>query len=670
MDFRKYLLPLLLLNSALCHAQTNTPFDKQHIADNDSLKKALNAIKQGDHLFQDGGQHYTQALEAYEQANAINPDNAELNTKIGLCHLNGRYHHKSLAAFAKAYALDETQPRIHFLLGYAYQLNAEWDKAIAEYTVQRAAISRAPDPLPLYNSVDQRIVECKYGKAMQAKPVRGQVSNMGPAINSEVADYGVLITADGEKMMFTSRRANSTGGKINKATNEYFEDIYACEKTPQGWTAPEPMAPPVNSEINDASVGLFNDGRTLITYRDDHAGDLFESRKAGDIWSVPLAFGPNIDTKFHESSAWYSFDRQWLYFVSDREGGLGGQDIWRSHWDDIAKDWGIADNLGPAINTAQDEDGIFVHPDGKTIYFSSKGHACMGGYDVFKSTFVDGAWTAPENLGWPINSPDDDLFFVLTADGSTGYFSSVRPSGLGEDDIYRVDFLPEVKTELTASLAPSALPAANTNEMKTVLLKGKVFNFKLMAGMEAYIDIMDLQDAHLVASFMSDAQTGEYMVVVPSGHDYAMNVRAMGYLLHSENISVPADGSAMEVNMDINLQPIETGHQEVMRNIFFEKDQAALSNTSLAELGQVLNMLRQNPKLRIEIGGFTDSDGSEAHNNSLSNSRAQAVVDHLIANGIPSERLEAKGYGADQPLVANDTDEHKAQNRRTEMRVL
>ena len=328
-------------------------------------------------------------------------------------------------------------------------------------------------------------------------------------------------------------------------------------------------------------------------------------------------------------------------------------------------------SLGPTINTAMDEDGIFVHPDGKTIYFSSKGHACMGGYDVFKSTMADGKWTAPENLGWPINSPDDDLFFVLTADGSTGYFSSVRPGGHGEDDIYRVDFLPEEKPLETASLEPSApQPPPPSSLSKTVLLKGKIMDLKMMNGMEAFIDIMDLQDAHLVANFISDPKTGEFMVVVPSGHDYAMTIRAAGYLLHSENISVPADGGVMNLDMDITLQPIETGHQEVMRNIFFERDQATLSPTSLAEMGQVLRMLRDNPKLRLEIGGFTDSDGTEAHNTELSDARAKAVVDHLVENGIPAERLEAKGYGASKPLLENDTDEHKALNRRTEMRVL
>ncbi|MBK9761570.1 MAG: OmpA family protein [Flavobacteriales bacterium] len=660
--------PLLFSQSGA--ARVNKPFDKEHFADGDGLKEALSAIKQGDKLFQDGGTHFTEALELFEKACAFNPDNADLNLKMGLCHLNGRFHHKALPYFQAAYGLKNDIPRIHFLMAMGYHLNAEWDKAIAEYSVHKTAVSRVPDPEPLYNSADRRIAECQHGKGLQAKPVNGQVSNMGPAINSEVADYGVLITADGERMMFTSRRSNSTGGKINKATNEYFEDIYGCTRSEHGWTEPLPLPVPVNSTINDASVGLFNDGRTMIIYRDDSGtGDLYESKREGETWSEPVSMGENINSPANETSAWFSFDRKQLYFVSDREGGLGGQDIWMSRWDGVANVWGEAENLGPRINTFEDEDGVFIHPDGTTLYFSSKGHSCMGGYDVFKSSFADGKWSSATNLGWPVNSPDDDLFFVLTANGTTGYFSSVRPNGLGEDDIYRVDFLPEAKAEETASMFGGGTISRNAG-MKTVLLKGKIMDYKELAALEATIELMDLSDARLVATFTSDPTTGEYLVAVPGGRQYAMIVRAGGYLLHSENIAIPLESSALEMNMEIKLQPIEVDHKEVMRNIFFERDKAILNPSSLAELGQLLDLLRENPSLRLEIGGYTDSDGNDDHNDQLSTERAYAVVSHLVNNGIPSDRLVAVGYGSANPLVPNDSDENKAKNRRTEMRVL
>jgi outer membrane protein OmpA-like peptidoglycan-associated protein len=668
----RYLLSLLLAAFAVlsqAQAPATVPFDKEHIADPTALKMALSAIKSGDALFRDGGNRYTAALAFYQQANDVNPNNAELHMKMGLCHLNGRHHHRALGCFQQTYELDPATPRIHFLLGYAYQLNAEWAKATEEYSLHKAAISRMPDPEALYNTADRRLVECRNGKSLQGRPANARVTNLGPTINSELADYGVLITADGSRMMFTGRRPNSTGGKTNKATNEFFEDVYACTRTATGWTEPIPMAPPVNSNINDASVGLFNDGRTMIIYRDDRgAGDLFECTRQGESWSEPVALPPTINTPGNESSAWYSFDRQQLFFVSDREGGVGGQDIWVSRWDAIASTWGEATNLGPTVNTLQDEEGIYVHPDGKSIYFSSHGHTSMGGYDVFKSALVDGHWSKPENLGWPVNSPEDDLYFVMTADGATGYFSSVRADGFGEDDLYRVDFSADVRAEETASAAAVGKPAPVASN--TLLVQGKVTNGEGLSAMDATIDLLSLEDGSLVASFKSDKATGEYMAVVPGGKEYAMVVRADGYLLHSENLSVPAEGGAVAMNVDMALKPLKSGQQEVMRNVFFERDKAALSTASKGELKQLVDMLTQNPALRLEIGGHTDSDGNEDHNDQLSTERAHAVVAHLVQNGIVADRLTAVGYGASKPLVTNDSAAHKAKNRRTEIRVL
>ncbi len=668
------LLSLVLLSvsfTLLAQSATrvNKPFDKERFPSGEELKNAQSALKKGDAFFQSGGTHFTEALGSYEVAYALNPDNAELNLKMGLCHLNGRYHHRCLPYFQAAYELDNQLPRIHFLLGMGHHLNARWDEAVAEYQLHRSSLNRMPDPEPLYNTADRRITECKNGKSLQARPVNGQVSNMGPSVNSEVADYGVLLSPDGTHMTFTSRRSNSTGGKINKATSEYFEDIYASTRTGAGWNEPQPISKPVNSEINDASVGLFNDGKTMIIYRDERGtGDLFQSTRDGETWSAPMPLGEAINSAANETSAWPSPDGKQLFFVSDREGGVGGQDIWISRWDATANAWGEAENPGPTINTIEDEDGVYLHPDGQTLYFSSKGHTSMGGFDVFKSSLVDGRWVKPENLGWPVNSPDDDLFFVLTANGTTGHFSSVRPNGLGEDDLYRVDFLPEPKQEETAAMGATGKPEGMEGGMIT--LKGKVMDLKELAGMEATIGILDLADGQLVVSIKSDPRTGEYLAVVPAGRQYAMHVQANGYLLHSENIMAGEAGELKEMNMNISLRSMETGTQEVMRNIFFERDQAALDPASLSELGQLLTLLRDNPTLRLEIGGHTDIDGSEEHNDELSTRRANSVVDHLVNNGIPADRLVANGYGAGQPLVPNDSDANKARNRRTELRVL
>lgn len=639
--------------------------------DPEAMRRARESIKKADGLFDQGGAYFPQALKLYEEAITVMPEDAVLNLKVGLCHLNGRFHHRALPFFQKAATLDPSLPRVHFLLGYAYQTNAEWDKAIAAFEKHKELSRGTMDPVDTYNQYDKHITECKYGRSFSAAPVRAMVTNAGPRINSEVADYGVLISADGEQMMFTSRRSNTTGGRMNKATDEYFEDVYSCDLVNGEWTEPKPMAPPVNTNGNDASVGLYNDGRTLVIYRDERGtGDLYESRRKGYTWSVPEPMGPHVNTKAHESSAWYSFDRKWLYFVSDREGGMGGQDIWRSPWSEDQQDWGEPENLGPMVNTIHDEDGIFVHPDGRTIYFSSKGHTSMGGYDVFRSELKGDQWTKATNLGWPVNGPDDDLYFVLTADGRTGYFSSVRSGGLGEDDIYRVDFLPEPAASDLVSAGGGAPLPEGAGLASTVMIKGHVKDLRMLAGMEAEIDLLDLEDAKLVARFTSDPSTGEFMVVVPGGRAYAMHIRANGYLFHSVNVTAPTEGEAPMDGLDVTLQPISTGQTEVMRNIFFERDKADLAPASLAELDQLLTMLRENPSMRIEVGGHTDSDGAAAHNEELSTARARAVADHLIANGIREERVEAKGYGASTPIAPNDTDENKRRNRRTEVRVL
>ncbi|MCB0791722.1 MAG: PD40 domain-containing protein [Flavobacteriales bacterium] len=435
-------------------AQGDVPFDLEHIGDPAALKNALNAVREADKLAATGGLHYAEAIALYMKAYALNPDNAELNAKIGLCHLNGGQRHKALSWFQDALSLSPAMPRIHFLTAMAYQLNAKWDEAIAEYEAHLQRTAGPGDPEPLYNTADQHIAECRVGKALMAEPVDVRVENLGPSINSDQADYGVLIAPDGGALYFTSRRP-SVNGRINKATNAYFEDVYVCRADENGgWTKPSSLPPPVNSAINDAAVSLFDSGRSMVLYRDvNGSGDLFTLRRSREGWGAPEKLGPNIDTKSHESSAWPTADGHWLYFVSDRPdaGGQGGQDIYRSPWDPLANEWGPAEDLGPTINTPFDEDGIFVSPDGGTIYFSSKGHSGMGGFDIYRSQLINGRWTAPENMGWPINSPDDDLFFVLAPDGHTGYFSSLRAGGLGEDDLYRVTFPQDGKTAETMS---------------------------------------------------------------------------------------------------------------------------------------------------------------------------------------------------------------------------
>lgn len=644
----------------------NIPFDKAHIADAAQLKLALAAIKKGDALAQKGGLDQQAATDEYAQALKVNPDNAELNWKLGICLLNGAQPQKALLYLKHALELDPFLPRIHYLVGYALQLNAKWDEAIAEYKRHGEVIRLNPDPDRTFNMVDKRIAECNYGKAFMATPGHAEVANLGPAVNTRASEYGAVLDGKGT-MYFTSRRLETTGGKINKVTNNWFEDIFSTAWEPSGWSVPQQLPEPLNTVQNDATVAISADGKSMIIYRDEtNGGDLYSCQRTGAGWSAPVALPPTVNSTGQESSAWRSADGQWLYFVSSREGGIGGSDIYRSPWQAAANTWGTAENLGPDINTIYDEEGVFLTADGKTLYFASQGHTSMGGYDLFKSTLTGDHWSKPENLGWPINSPGDDQFLVLTADGSSGYFNSVRPGGMGEDDIYRVQFTPRQSVDETAMLASAGASVPMAREVDQTRLAGFIKGLKMMQPAEALVEVMSLQDPAFTASFRTDSASGEYTAIVPSGKQYAMHVTADGYLLHSEHL-----GSAGgKLRMDMNLKPLEAGSTEVMRNIFFKMDSYELDSSSTVELNRLSSFMKLHPAVRIEIGGYTDSDNGPIPNQKLSEARAYVVLNWLVAHGISPDRLEAKGYGANNPIAPNTDKQGKAQNRRTEIRVL
>ncbi|MBK9534728.1 MAG: OmpA family protein [Flavobacteriales bacterium] len=330
-----------------------------------------------------------------------------------------------------------------------------------------------------------------------------------------------------------------------------------------------------------------------------------------------------------------------------------------------AQAWGTPEDLGPTVNTEFDEDGIFVHPDGRTIYFSSKGHNSIGGFDIFRSRFENNAWSAPENLGWPINSPDDDLFFVRTADGSTGFFSSNRPGGLGDDDVYMVQFK---NGDETVSANGGAMLIGEASG--TIMLKGKITSEAHSNGLSAVIEMVDLRSAKHVADFTTDGSSGDFLLAIPAGRDYAMYVKADGYLPHSKNVSIPKGMDANDMNLDIVLEPMVAGNKVTLHNIFFETNSAILEQQSLPELNQLYYLLEMHHDLRLMIEGHTDNTGTTALNAGLSAERAASVRDHLTKRGIKADRLEAVGSGDSKPLAPNTNSDNRAKNRRTEIKVL
>lgn len=316
------------------------------------------------------------------------------------------------------------------------------------------------------------------------------------------------------------------------------------------------------------------------------------------------------------------------------------------------------------------------------MYFSSQGLNTMGGYDIFKSTLVNGIWTDPVNLGYPINTPDDDVFFAISASGKHGYYSSFNASGYGEKDIYIITFLGDEKPmllnnedNLLASAAEPvkerviAPPVAITTAQITIL-KGVITDEKTGQPLEAAIELVDNDKNEVIANFKSNSTTGKYLVSLPSGKNYGIAVKADGYLFHSENFTIPATASYQEITKDIALKKFDVGSKIVLKNIFFDFDKATLRKESTNELERLTKLLNDMPSLKIEISGHTDSKGNAAYNQTLSDARSKSVVDYLIAKGIAADRLTHKGYGLTQPIATNDTEEGRQLNRRTEFKII
>lgn len=667
-------------------SQTNVEFTKKAFSGKTKeLKVALKELSQGDDLFEQAlmpnSGNYSQALNHFLKAQEFNPDNAVLNYKIGKCYLNSYDKTKAAPYLEKSFMLNpKVSTGIQYLLGQAYHINLEFDKAITAFKIYKESLS--PEDLTKYGkSIEKRIAESTYAKQLVKNPVRVFIDNLGSAINTIYPEYSAIINADESVICITSRRENTTGGKKAADDMMYFEDIYFSEKSGDTWSQATNPGKPMNSDDHDATVGLSPDGQTLLVFKSDRGGDIYQCKKEGNEWSNPKSLSKEINSSFHESSASYGPDGRTLYFVSDKPGGYGGRDIYMSKKNDKEK-WTEAVNLGSVINTEFDEEGVFMHPDGKTLYFSSKGHQTMGGYDIFKSVFTDGRWSVPENMGYPINTPENDLFFTISASGLHGYYSSAMAGGYGEKDIYMITILgpekPVISNNEDNLLASIAKPVSETViepvvEIKSnqlTLLKGIIIDDASEKPLSATIELTDNVKNEVIASFESNSATGKYLVSLPSGINYGIAVKADGYLFHSENFDIPASTGFNEVVKDIRMKKIEVGNKIVLNNIFFDFNKSTLRVESTAELDRLTKLLNDMPSLKIEISGHTDNIGTAVYNKKLSEDRAKAVVDYLIKKGINSNRLTFAGYGFDQPIATNDTDEGRQKNRRTEFKIV
>ena len=535
------------------------------------------------------------------------------------------------------------------------QLEAgEYESAVNSYQRFLQLDKRSPKRHP---EAERGIATAHFRKNAKAKPVPFDPVNLGNGVNSTDDEYLPALTVDGETMVFTRRFARRPTTTANTRDEE---DIYSSTLEGGKWMKATPLPSPLNSTDNEGAECISQDGRIMFftaCERRDGGGrcDLYMCIRRGDKWGTPRNLGMPVNSGAWEGQPSFSIDGKTLYFVSNRKGGYGGMDIWKSTFE--GGKWTEPVNLGPEINTAGNEMSPFIHYDDQTLYFASDGHIGMGGLDLFvarKAGNGEKKWSKPENLGYPINTSADESSLIVDASARTAYFSSDRPGGYGKLDIYSFE-LPE-----------------QSRPTLTICYKGKVSDAKSGVPVGSDIRIVDLKSGETVANTSSDAASGMYIISLPTGRSYAFHVTAKGYLFHSLNVSDNdnvSEEARKNEEINISLNPIQSGSSIALRNIFFETGKAELLTESHYELSHLVELLQNNPTLNVEIGGHTDNVGSDEANKKLSAARAKAVYDYLVEHGIIASRLTYRGYGESSPIATNDTPEGRALNRRVEMTV-
>jgi outer membrane protein OmpA-like peptidoglycan-associated protein len=538
-------------------------------------------------------------------------------------------------------------------------LNADFNRAVylklGEAEVNEAQYAPAQQHLEKYltypnitaaNSffAQKLIKDCQFSIQAMLHPVAYKPINMGAEINTVADEYSPITTADQKTLIFT-RQVNNN------------EDFYQSTQQDNKWQTANYLSDKINTpNYNEGSESISQNGKFLFftgCNRPDGMGrcDIYVVQKKGDDWGKPFDLSAPVNTSGWESQPSISADGRTLYFVSNRKGGYGGYDIWKSVL--TPKGWGEPENLGPNINTSFNEQSPYIHADDSTLYFCSNGWPGMGNQDLFVSKLgKDGKWQKPENLGYPINSNGDESGLTLTANGSTAYFSSNNLNGFGGFDIYTF--------ELPVNVRPHIV----------TYVKGIVSDAKTKQPLEAAVEILDLQNSLPVYQDYSTVEQGDFLATITSGKNYGLNISRTGYLFYSENFSLIGHEASKPFNISVMLEPIEIGNKVILKNIFFDTNKFDIKSDSKSELEKLVEFLALNPTLHIEISGHTDNVGNDLANQTLSENRAKAVYNYLVANKIDPARLIFKGYGKTQPIASNAIEDDRSKNRRTEFKII
>ena len=536
-----------------------------------------------------------------------------------------------------------------------YRLLAGLYFQVGEYARCREAaekfLSYPPGQVRSREAGEKLVESCRFAIRAMENPVPFHPVNLGDSVNSIHSEYWPSLSVDEELLMFTVLLPVTRQEGVDPS--HFQEDFYFTRRSGEGWGGRKNAGPPLNTPDNEGAQTMTADGKILYftaCNRRDGQGqcDLYSSVLENGKWSTPRNLGTPVNSRYSEKHPTISADGRLLIFTSNRPGGKGSYDIWMSVRS--GDTWSPPVNLGDSVNTSGMEQSPFLHPDQRSLYFSSTGWPGMGQGDLF-FTRLDEAWPRPVNLGYPINTHNDDIGLTVNARGNRAYYASDRERGT-DTDIYTFELPEEVKPVLVS------------------FLNGRVYDSRNMRGVASVIQLIDLETGEVVVETPSARGEGDYLVPLPTDRDYALNVSAEGYLFYSAHFSFTGTHSRKEpFRRDIPLDRIIVGSSVVLNNIFFETDSHALLSESMAELEKVATFLEGNPGLAIEIGGHTDNTGESGYNQELSERRAASVVEYLEGKGIPSTRMKSVGYGDRSPVGDNGTEEGRALNRRTEMKI-
>ena len=646
----------------------------------DNKEQAMQMVEIGDEIMSQT-LAVLEAREIYITAVNFDSDNIRANFMAGVTTLQSIDKGAAKTYFLKVLELDpEYSFDILYKIGQAYHYDYQFDEATNYYSRYKQKVAAVESPpnseFATADEVERKLYECEQGKIMVEFPEEMEIRNVGSLINSPSDDYAPVISQDETLLIFTSRRL---AGNLNQdvSTDNYpFEDIFFATRNlgDSVWGAADNIDQPINTLYHDSNVGLSKDGVTLFIYKDDNEGDIFVAEQDGaGSWSEPEPLGKPVNTDNSETTVTLSPDGKTMFFASNRKGGFGGLDIWVTHLNKKG-DWDNPENLGEEINTPLDEDGPFIGFDSKTLYFSSEGGEGMGGFDIYRVVYdsLSSSWGPPENMGYPINTPDHDIYFVPTKDGRNAFYSSVRDDGYGGSDIYMLK-VPEVLQHEEQEIDPSV----------TLFIK-------------VYDDLNNLVDVSLKLNHENGSKklaarqkaTGEYSVISGNTESaiYSIAVTKEEYEFQKVILTIPGVGTESstldkEIRLVKKVPVVEAPPppppvvvvkttSKKLRNVYFDFNRSIIMSEYEDKIAKAVEYLKSNPSDKLLLIGHSDKIGAEGRNNVLSKQRADKVKKAMVNKGIADSRIQTKGMGAKQPLASNDNEsEGRELNRRVEFKV-